>query len=128
MDSEADYDVLDAEFVRDPYPQLAELRTRCPVPHSERWGGSWMPVCSEDIRAVATDFEHFSSADIFVVPFAEVEKELNPLPDGMFIMTDPPEHGPLRRLVLPFFAPQAVTAWEPSTRAFCRRLVTALAA
>jgi cytochrome P450 len=121
-----DYDVLDPDFVRDPYPVLRELRAKCPVAHTERWGGSWMPLRYEDVRAAASDFEHLSSADMYVIPPSPEELERSPVPLS-FIQMAPPEHGPLRRMVLPFFAPGAVETWEPSTRALCRTLVDGIA-
>ena len=35
-----DYDVLDPAYVRDPFPIWDELRERCPIAHTDRWGGS----------------------------------------------------------------------------------------
>src|SRR5512138_3673828 len=49
-----DYDIFDDGFVRDPYPKMSEIReSRCPIAHTERWGGSWMPTRYEDVVAVA---------------------------------------------------------------------------
>jgi cytochrome P450 len=122
VDWERDFDVLDPTFVLDPYPVLAELRERCPVPHTERWGGSWMPVRYEDVQAVAGDFARFSSWDMYVIPPTPEETERSPVP-VTFIQLGPPEHARLRRLVLPFFSPQAVAGWEPWTRTLCRGLL-----
>ena len=52
IDWTVDYDVLDPTFVANPYPFFDELRQVCPVPHTERWGGSWMPTtCCTSARA-----------------------------------------------------------------------------
>ncbi|HEY4609752.1 MAG TPA: hypothetical protein VIH06_11125, partial [Ilumatobacteraceae bacterium] len=47
-----DYDIFDPDFVRDPYPAMSEIReSNCPVAHSDRWGGSWMPTRYDDVVA-----------------------------------------------------------------------------
>ena len=40
---EVDYDMLDADYVADPYPVWEDLRDQCPIAHTQRWGGSWLP-------------------------------------------------------------------------------------
>ena len=34
-----DYDILDSEYVADPYPVWDDLREQCPIAHTERWEG-----------------------------------------------------------------------------------------
>ena len=36
-----------------------ELRERCPIAHTERYGGGWLPTRYEDVAAVAYDTERF---------------------------------------------------------------------
>ena len=100
-----DYDIFDPSFVADPYPVWTRAPTPCPVAHTGRWGGSWMPSRFEDVDAIAHDVEHFSSTEITVTPPVQV-------PDGGVkappITSDPPEHAWARRLILPAFAPRAV--------------------
>ena len=47
----SDYDIFDPHYVADPYPIWAELRETCPMAHTERWGGSWLPTRYEDVYA-----------------------------------------------------------------------------
>ncbi len=116
-----DYDVFDTAYVAEPYPIWNDLRERCPVPHTDRFGGSWMPTRYVDVTAVARDVEHFSSRDISVVP-ASPDDDL--LPAGVPpISADPPEHTWTRRLLLPWFSPNRVAEYEVYTRALCRQLV-----
>jgi cytochrome P450 len=119
-----DYDIFDPEYVADPAPTWAELRRHCPVPHTERWGGSWMPVRYEDVSAVAHDVEHFSSTEVTVTP-PEREGRYPELEDVKAppITSDPPEHQWARRLILPAFSPKSVARYEPVTRELCARLV-----
>ena len=117
-----DYDIFDSEFVRDPYPIWQDLRPRCPVAHSDRWGGSYMPSTFETVTGVAHDVENFTSFEISVAPLPAIYDD-----DGnrlrSIIASDPPEHGPERRLMLPFFAPKAVERYREPTRELCRRLI-----
>ncbi len=117
-----DFDVLDAEYVANPYPVWDDLRVECPVARSERWGGSWLPTRYADVFAVAHDVGHFSSSDVGVltVPDSEAPGIDIPLPP---IDSDPPEHTWARRLLLPWFSHRRVDAYEPITRALCNRLI-----
>ena len=114
-----DFDLFEPGFMADPYPVYGELRDRCPVAHSERWGGAWMPTRYEDVVAIAHDTEHFSSIDVGVAPFEGVDGPLRSPP----ITSDLPDHTWHRRLILPFFSPRRVDGYEASTRALCRRLL-----
>jgi cytochrome P450 len=126
-----DYDIFDPRYVADPFPIWDELRQECPVPRTERWGGSVMPTRYEDVSAVAHDTVHFSSREVLVTPppeFPEGEEQEMVLQLGGDvsappITSDPPEHQWARRLILPMFAPKAVAKYEPITRDLCRSLV-----
>jgi cytochrome P450 len=117
-----DYDVFDPGYVADPFPVWDELRERCPVARTERWGGSWLPTSYADVTAIARDIEHFSSRNVGVVPPPPGTDAL--LPGGLPpISADPPLHTWTRRLLLPWFSPGRVAEYEPFTRELCRRLV-----
>jgi cytochrome P450 len=124
QDWATDFDVLEPSFAADPAPVYAELRQRCPVAHTERWQGAWMPTRYEDIVAVAHDTEHFSSRDVQVVPIEGLDR----LPKSPPITSDLPDHTWERRLILPFFSPKNVARYELSTRALCRDLMGAIIA
>ncbi len=126
----SDYDIFDPDYVKDPYPVWDELREKCPVAHSERWGGSWMPTRYADLFNIARDVAHFSSTEVLVAPVA-------PPPGGEFdpesaqfygvkappITSDPPEHTWSRRLLLPPFSARSIERWEPETHELCRSLI-----
>lgn len=117
-----DYDIFDPEFIRDPYPIWGELRGECPVPHTERRGGSHMPTTFETVTAVAYDTDHFSSVEVVVAPVpASYDAAGNRL--RSIIASDPPEHTPERRLMLPFFSPKSVERYREPTRELCRHLL-----
>ena len=52
-DFATDFDHTDPAWVNDPYPIYEDLRARCPVAHSDRYGGAWLPVRHEDVAAIA---------------------------------------------------------------------------
>ena len=122
-----DYDIFDPEFVRNPYPSFSEIReSKCPVAHTDRWGGSWMPTRYEDVVAIAQEYETFTSRGILVLPPPPGQNE------GAYggvaappITSDPPDHHWHRRLILPVFAPQAVAKYEQGTRDLCNSLIDA---
>lgn len=104
----------------------ADLRERCPVAHTERFGGTWLPTRHEDVAAIANDTEHFSSQGVIVTDW----RPMIPKPQGYAppITSDPPFHNKARRLLLPPFAPKAIKEYEPQTRAHCRSLLDDIAA
>jgi cytochrome P450 len=119
QDWATDYDIFDPDYVRDPYPIWEDLRQHCPVAHTDRWAGSWMPIRYEDLQAIAKDVVHFSSDEVTVAPVQRAEDGVKAPP----ITSDPPEHTWARRLILPSFAPRAVDAHEDYTRELARSLI-----
>jgi cytochrome P450 len=114
--------------VADPYPIWDDLRSRCPVAHSERYGGTWLPLRHEDVAAVAYDTEHFTSRSVVVSEVRPGPEDL-PAPIGLAppITSDPPFHALARRLLLPAFSPKRIQALEPFTRELCVELLDATA-
>lgn len=98
-----------------------ELRGTCPVAHTERFGGTWLPVRHADVVAIAHDSEHFSSEGVIVNAWKP--EGLAPMGYAPPITSDPPFHAIARRLLLPAFSPKEMAKWEPSARASCRELL-----
>ncbi len=121
---DTDFDVLSPAYVADPFRIWDELRETCPVASSGRRGRTWLPLRYEDLVHVAHDVEHFSSADITVVPFAGAPGEELVLQNGLPpLSADPPLHTWTRRMLLPWFSRQRVEGYEPFTRKLCGELV-----
>jgi cytochrome P450 len=130
-----DYDIFDPSYIKDPFPVWEDLRSKCPVAHTDRWGGSWMPTRYADLFAIAQDFQHFSSREVLVAPMGSgPDAEAEPDPDippelvgydagAPPITSDPPVHTWARRLLLPPFSARAIEKWEPETRELCRSLI-----
>jgi cytochrome P450 len=124
-DWKRDFDHTDDVWAADPYPIWDELRRTCPVAHTERYGGTWLPTRWEDVSAIAYDTERFSSRSVVVTEF---RPPLAFAPQGVAppITSDPPFHMGARRMLLPIFSPQAVAKLEPSTSAYCEELIAGL--
>lgn len=117
-----DFSHLDPEWAADPYRIQDDLRQRCPIAHTERFGGAWLPTRWEDVAAIAHDTEHFSSRAIIVSNFRP-PGEIAPIGGSPPITSDPPFHGAARKLLLSAFTRTAVSKLEPATRALCHALI-----
>ena len=126
-DFATDFDHTDPTWVSNPFPIWDELRTTCPIAHSDRYGGTWLPVTHEHVSAIAYDTENFTSRAVVVSEVRPGPLDL-PAPIGVAppITSDPPFHAMARRLLLPAFAPRKVDALEPFTRQLCNDLLDAL--
>ncbi|MDX3102902.1 cytochrome P450 [Nonomuraea angiospora] len=121
-----DFSHLEPEWAADPYPIQDELRQRCPIAHTDRFGGGWLPTRHEDVAAIAYDTERFSSRSIIMSNFRP-PREVAPIGGSPPISSDPPFHHDARRLLLPAFTKTAVARREASTRALCHELIDGLA-
>jgi cytochrome P450 len=120
-------DHTDPEYNPRAHELWAELRaTGCPMHRSDRFGGMWVPVTYDVVSRIAYNTELFSNVGAVVgrVP-GSVPAPIGSAPP---ITSDPPAHGPLKRLLLPVFAPQRMEQLEADVRALCQRLVEPLAA
>ncbi|WP_431897054.1 cytochrome P450 [Nonomuraea sp. bgisy101] len=120
-----DFSHAEPEWAADPYPIQDDLRQRCPIAHTERFGGGWLPTRYEDVAAIAYDTERFSSRSI-IVSNVRPPRELAPVGAVPPISSDPPFHHDARKLLLPVFTKTAVATRERATRAFCHSLIDAL--
>jgi Cytochrome P450 len=107
-----DWDPRSEAVQRDQRAAYDEMRQRCPVAYSNFLG--WSLFRHEDILRVLNDPATFSNA---------VSRHLS-VPDGM----DPPEHTAFRRMIMPYFRPERVAAFEPPCREIAATLVQALLA
>lgn len=124
-----DYDVMDESYIKDPSPVWQELRQGCPIAHTTRWGGSWLPVNYDDIREMARDTSALSNRSPGVIPpdpemremlIKEVKEFGSELPP---ISSDPPEHKPFKQLILPLFSPKAVDEYRAFTEILSHQMI-----
>ena len=113
-----DFDHLDPSWINDPFPIWDELRQKCPIAHTERFKGVYLPMRYEDVRAIAYDPEHFSSRRVVV------RESPPPANNGAPpITSDPPRHRLARMVLLPPFTPQAIDMLVPKARQICNELI-----
>ena len=122
-DWETDFDHLDPAFVADPYPIYDHLREQCPIAHTDRYHGVWIPTRYDDLAAIAHDHQRFSSRTILITDRAESPTDLGfhapPITEA------PPYHTDIRRILLPLFSPAVVAEYEPITRTIASDLIDA---
>jgi cytochrome P450 len=116
-----DFDHADPEYNLHAHDIWADLRTTCPVAHSDRYGGTWLPVTHDAVSRIAYDTEHFTSRSV-VVNTGEVLAEA-PIGAAPPITSDPPFHHHARRLLLPPFSPKQIDPWEDDVRTLCNDLL-----
>ncbi len=122
-----DYDIFHPDYIGDPFIIWDDLRESCPVAHTDRWGGSWLPTTYADVMAISHDIGRFSSASVGVLPdnddAADKPASAGGIPVLPPISVDPPLHTWTRRLMLPWFSHRRVEELEVITRDLCRGLV-----
>lgn len=120
-DWETDFDPFDPEYAADPYAIWKDLREGgCPVAHTDRFHGVYLPTKHEDISAIAHDTENFSSRSVLISEVAVEDLGSVSTPP---ITSDPPEHQAHRRALLPAFSPREIEKWTEITRDICRGLL-----
>jgi cytochrome P450 len=117
-----DFSHVEPEYAEGAIEIWEDLRQRCPIAHTERFGGGWLPTTYEHVAGVAYDTERFSSRSIIMGNY-RTPKESAPVGDSPPISSDPPFHHDARKLLLPAFTKTAVAKQEGSTRAFCHALI-----
>ncbi|MEQ1701612.1 MAG: hypothetical protein ABMA25_16000, partial [Ilumatobacteraceae bacterium] len=121
LDWATDYDIFDPQYISDPFGIWDELRETCPMAHTDRWGGSWLPTRYADVYDIAHDVEKFPSGNgISVVPLIVPEtgedaggQQAPVLTAGVPpISADGELHSWTRRLILPTMSPARVAEYE----------------
>ena len=111
VDAVADIDVSDASiFLNDTWPAyFAKLRAEDPVHYTENelFGGFWSVTRYEDIVAVDSNHEVFSSE-----PAITIGDYGDDVPVEQFIAMDPPKHDTQRAVVQPVVAPRTWRRWN----------------
>jgi cytochrome P450 len=113
-----DFDHTDPRWTENPYLIWDEMRAECPVAHTNRFLGVYLPTTYEAVKEISYDTEHFSSRRV-VVRNARPE----PPPSAPPITSDPPGHKHAKQILLTPFLPDAVKKLEPRVRAICNELI-----
>ena len=96
------------------WPYFERLRKEEPIHWAETeqdWGNYWSVTRWNDIMAVDTDHEAFSSEPTIVLPDPAEDFTL-----PMFIAMDPPKHDVQRKTVSPAVSPHSLALQEPQIR------------
>ena len=125
----SDFDVLDPEYIDDPFSIWDDLPNHCPIAHTDRRGGAWL---SHDLCGRHRGRSRHRDVQL---PRGgshrrrgEGEEGERTLPYGLPpISADPPLHTWTRRLLLPWFSHTRVEGYEAMTRDLCRRLIDGFA-
>ncbi|HKX56058.1 MAG TPA: hypothetical protein VJN01_08155, partial [Xanthomonadales bacterium] len=115
-----DFDPLLPETFDSAHAVFADLRERCPVAHSDAWGGFWALLKYADVKQAASDSRTFITSRQNVVPKVAFTGRRPPL------HLDPPEHTPYRRALNPLLTEERVAQLEPVTRKFAVDLLAPL--
>jgi len=118
-------------FVNDAmWPIFDRLRKESPIhwtPRGDEYDGFWSITRYQDIMAIDTNHEVFSSADGIVLQSLEAKAESEKRPRGnSFIAMDPPGHDIQRKTVSPAVAPQNLQAMSPIIRAEAGKILDSL--
>ena len=113
------YDIAHPAYVEDPFPFWAEARG-CPVHSTEERGGSHLVIGYDAVMEAAHKTPVLSSS-LGTALFPTLEDRTDPGYPRSIISSDEPEHTPIRRTMLPTFAPNMVKEYEPITRGLCER-------
>jgi cytochrome P450 len=127
-DWETDFDHADPDYNPNTLQIWAELREKCPVAHSDRYGGTWLPVTHADVATIAYDTETFSNRGPLVVRgLGDIDpQELTDSINLTPLTSDPPNHTEARQPMLPFFSPKRVNAMEDDVRDMCLTLLDSI--
>jgi cytochrome P450 len=121
-----DFDHADPEYNKNAHAIWDQLRGTCPVAHTQRYGGTWLPTTHDLVHEIAYDTDHFSSRGVVVAtvkPSDNPDAPPAPIGGAPPITSDPPFHQHARKILLPAFAPPVINEWEPEVRQLCRDLI-----
>ncbi|HEY9564490.1 MAG TPA: cytochrome P450 [Nocardioides sp.] len=112
-----DFDIHDPEAVDGVYDTYAEMRGKCPVAHSPKYGGHFVATSYEDIQEVLRNPGIYSSRTINVPDSIGQDGEMIP------IQIDPPDHTTYRGIINPLFSPKRMRDLEPQIRDIATELL-----
>jgi cytochrome P450 len=118
----SDFDPLAPEDFDSPYEIYKDLRARCPVAHSDAWGGFWALTKHKDVAEAAASPDVFITSKQNVVPKVAFTGRRPPL------HLDPPDHTPYRRALAPLLTERRIMRYEPAIRRICGELLDPLIA
>jgi cytochrome P450 len=107
--AEVDLDHHSPEFLHDPFGKFDEIRSRCPVAHSDHYDGFWTLVDYASVFEAARDDDLFNSYPSVGVPASGMPFPILP------IESDPPVTQELREVTLRQFSPGSAERTRQTT-------------
>jgi cytochrome P450 len=113
--------IVDFDFYRpcapggDPFLAWKALQDGPPMRWTPHHGGHWIATRGADIKEILTDWKRFSSSSAFI--------PITDRPRAVPLEYDPPEHGPLRKMLIPAMTPAAVRVWVDEARTLAVELI-----
>jgi hypothetical protein len=118
------YDPYSHDLHKDPYSVYKRLRDEHPLYRIDS-RNCWVLSRFEDVIDAALNWQRFISGKGVLLDRADLTGDAGGLP--MLVMTDPPRHTTLRRIVSRAFTPRRVAEMEPRIRQTARDLLDAVA-
>lgn len=112
-----DFDHLSREWTENPFPIWADLRQKCPVAHTDRYGGVYLPTRYQDISDAAYDHDQFTSRTIVV----RSTPLLKPFPAPPMNATGE-HHRQSRKKLIPAFTRTKVEAYRAAVESLAAEL------
>jgi cytochrome P450 len=108
-----------------PHDQFAWLRANAPLHwHSEPNGpGFWAVTRFDDVKSIGRDAETFSSYPTIMIADPDPQRVAEAGDHVMMLMTDPPLHTRMRRLISGDFTPRAVSVLIPRLNELAAQIV-----
>jgi cytochrome P450 len=113
--------VVDFDFYRpcepggDPFLAWKALQDGPAMQWTPHHGGHWIATRGAVIKDILTDWQRFSSSCAFI---PQTDR-----PRAVPLEYDPPEHAPLRKMLIPAMTPSAVRIWVDEARALAVQLI-----
>lgn len=117
-----EYDPTADETFESTYAVFADLRSRCPVAHSNAFDGFWAVTRYQDIHDILMRPDLYITSVRNVVPGSSTTGRRPPL------HLDPPDHTPYRKAIDRALGAARVAGIEPTTRRAARKLMQSLVA
>jgi cytochrome P450 len=121
-DIQFDFDIHSPEEADRVYDTYATMRAKCPVAHTDRYGGHFVATRYDDIHDIVRNPQVFSSRIINVPDSIGQDGEMIP------IQIDPPDHTIYRSIINPLFSPRRMRDLEPQIRDIVNELLDAMLA
>ena len=96
----------DPDLMREPYAFYAEMRSRCPIAHSNALGGFFYSLSHDSTKAVLSGYRQFSSREGVALPA---------MPSRMLpVDLDPPTQTRFRKVLNRFFSVEEARRYRPT--------------